>query len=207
MEILATLESWSRSLTFIPIIACSVVGFAVTIDRWRQFARRVVPPEATLQVVRARVEAGDPKAARQAVESDVSRGAALLAAALDSAGRRRQAVNDRVAFAGRKVVGELERGLGVLALLASLGPLLGLLGTVVGIVLVFNRLAASGGVATPAELAGGIGTALFTTIAGIVVGILSLVFHRYFSARVERIVTELEGLGLLTVDLVAGEDP
>ena len=113
---------------------------------------------------------------------------------------------EQVGSAGAQLAAEIEYGLGGLALLTALGPLLGLLGTVVGIVIVFNRLAASGGVATAQELAGGIGTALLTTIAGLCVGILALVVHRLLSARADHRVAELETFGLLVVDLVAGDD-
>jgi biopolymer transport protein ExbB len=206
MDLLATPESWARWLTFAPIIACSVVGLAITIDRWRALARPVIPADASLAEMRRLVETGALDGAARAAEAEPSRGAQLLAAAIGTAGRPRDIVKERVELAGRAVVAELERGLGGLALLASLGPLFGLLGTVVGIVLIFDRLATSGGIATPAELAGGIGTALFTTIAGIAVGILALVFHRYFSSRVERRITQLEGFGLAVVDLVAEKD-
>ncbi|MEN8161382.1 MAG: MotA/TolQ/ExbB proton channel family protein, partial [Myxococcota bacterium] len=153
-----------------------------------------------LAAVRRLVEAG----ARDAA-TDASRGAPLLAAAAGAAGSPRELVKERLGVAGSAAAAEVEAGLGSLALLAALGPLFGLLGTVVGIVLVFNRLAAAGGVASPAELAGGIGTALYTTIAGLVVGILALVFQRYFASRADRAVAQLEAFALFLVELVEGD--
>ena len=96
----------------------------------------------------------------------------------------------------------MEHGLGAMALIATLGPLLGLLGTVVGIVLVFNRLAVDGSVATASQLAGGIGTALYTTIAGLVVGVCGLIAHRYLTAQVDRLLAQLDTLGQELVDLL-----
>ena len=205
MDILVALEPWARSITFAPIIICSVVGLGITVDRWRELSRPVVPAPGTLDRVRELVAAGSLSVAAEMVEAEKCRGAQIVAAALDAAGRPRELVKERVELAGRAVVAQLERGLGGLALLASLGPLFGLLGTVVGIVLIFDRLSTSGGVATPAELAGGIGTALFTTIAGIAVGILALVFHRWFASRLDLRVTELEAFALAVVDVVAGD--
>ncbi len=207
MDVLTALEPWARSITFAPIVVCSVVGLGITVDRWRELSRPVVPAPGTLDRLRELLEAGSPSAAAELIQGEKCRGARLLEAALDASGRPRELVKERVELAGRAVVARLERGLGGLALLAALGPLFGLLGTVVGIVLIFDRLSTSGGVATPAELAGGIGTALFTTIAGIAVGILSLVFHRWFSSRVDRRVIELESFALAVVDVVAGEGP
>lgn len=86
-------------------------------------------------------------------------------------------------------------------MLTALGPLFGLLGTVIGIVLVFNRLATSDGMATPEDLAGGIGTELYTTIAGLIVGILALVAQRYLESRADQRVRQLEAFGTRMVKL------
>jgi biopolymer transport protein ExbB len=200
------LESWVRWLTFAPLFACSIVGMAITIQKWLEYRRPPLPRNLALHAWRERFQAGDLERAAREAEADESLGGRLLAVAIRSAGRPRQLLKEHLELAGGAAAADVEHGLGGLALLAALGPLFGLLGTVVGIVLVFNRLAATGGVASPAELAGGIGTALFTTIAGITVGILALIVHRYLSARADRIIGELESFALVAIDLVKGNE-
>jgi biopolymer transport protein ExbB len=100
------------------------------------------------------------------------------------------------------MVRELEYGLGGLALIATLGPLLGLLGTVVGIIMIFGQLTAAVGTASPQQLAGGIGTALYTTVVGLIVGVLALVSHRLIAARIDRIVADLERSTLEVIEIV-----
>lgn len=138
--------------------------------------------------------------------NDGHRGSRLIAIAAQCAARLRENVKKQVEMVGSQLSAEIDYGLGGLALLTALGPLLGLLGTVVGRVLVFDWLVGSGGAARAQELAGGIGTALLTTIAGLCVGILALVVYRYLSARADRRISELEAFGLLAVDLVKGDD-
>ena len=206
MESSIGFETTVRWLTFIPIIACSVFGLGLTLAKWSQFRRQLIPDDAVLGQLRRLIEAGDLQAAAEQGLNDSHRGSKLIATAAQCAARPRESVKEQVEMVGGQLSAEIEYGLGGLALLTALGPLLGLLGTVVGIVLVFDRLAASGGAATAQQLAGGIGTALLTTIAGLCVGILALVVHRYLSAGADRRISELEAFGLFAVDLVKGDD-
>src|SRR5690606_20720331 len=101
-------------------------------------------------------------------QQDRSLASVLLLSMLPDRGRSRVRLRERALESGARLARRLESGLDGLALIATLGPLFGLFGTVVGIVLVFERLAAGTGAASPRELAGGIGTALYTTIFGII---------------------------------------
>ena len=198
-------ETWVRLATFMPIIICSVVGFGLTIAKWLELRKPVIPPDETLARIRVALREGDQEAAAAIAREDKTRGAQfveLLAGLPAGAYARLQERGDRL---HRHIADQMERGLGAIALVATLGPLLGLLGTVVGIVLVFDRLAASGGLATPQELAGGIGTALYTTIAGLVVGVAGLVSHRYLTAQVDLALARLGALGQELVDLLCGD--
>jgi biopolymer transport protein ExbB len=91
---------------------------------------------------------------------------------------------------GRRQLGRLERGLVLLEIIAGISPLIGLLGTVLGMVTVFNAITERG-VGNPAVLSDGISKALITTIAGLVVGIPALAFHSWFSRRAEALATEI----------------
>ena len=184
---------------------CSIFGLAITLAKWRQLRRPVLPDDSTLAILRRHIEVEDFDAATEHGMNDTRPGSRLVAVATRCASRPREHVKEQMTVVGAQLAAEVEYGLGGLALLTTLGPLLGVLGTVVGIVVVF-RLPVSVGVATAQQLAGGIGTALFTTIGGICVGILALVSHRYLSATAERRIAELEAFGLFALDLVKGDD-
>jgi len=199
------LETWVRWLTFLPIVVASVVGLGLTLWKRAQLRRPNLPPPQVTHDLREFLAAQQIDKACELIQGNEARVSQIVTVVLASAGRSREAISDRAQQKGRQLASELEYGMGGLALIATLGPLLGLFGTVVGIVLVFKRLAALQGVASPQELAGGIGTALYTTIAGLIVGMLALVVHRYFAARIDRAVAELEAESGALVDQVCGE--
>jgi biopolymer transport protein ExbB len=115
----------------------------------------------------------------------------VLAAALANRHRSRDVIKEAVEDTGRHVVHELERFLNTLGTIAGVTPLLGLLGTVIGMIKVFSAIMVSG-VGNPNELAGGISEALITTAAGLTVAIPSYFFFRYFKGRVEEYVVSME---------------
>lgn len=197
---------WVRIGTFLPIVICSVVGFALTLAKWRQtrWKGRSADPRLAefLQLVREG-EYGRALALRDETAPVTVR---LAAALVERADRGRATVKDCGEVLGRQLVRELEYGLGGLAIIATLGPLFGLLGTVVGIILIFDQVSATAGLASPQQLAGGIGTALYTTVAGLVVGVLALVSHRLVAARADRIAADLEATTLEVMELVCEDD-
>ena len=198
-------EIWVRWLTFLPIIAASVVGLALSLWKRAQLRRPNLPPPQVMRDVHEFLAARQINKAQALIHGDKARASQIVEVVLSNAGRSRELITDRAQQQGRQLANGLEYGMGGLALIATLGPLLGLFGTVVGIALVFHKLAALQGVTTPQDLAGGIGTALYTTIAGLIVGILALVTHRYFAARIDRTVAELEAETAVLVDQACGE--
>jgi len=129
---------------------------------------------------------------------------AILAAGLVNHRHGRDVMKDSIEEAGRQVVHELGRFLNTLGTIASVTPLLGLLGTVVGMIKVFTAIM-SGGVGDPTILAGGISEALITTAAGLSVAIPSLMFHRYFEGRVVELVLKMEEEALKLVEILHGD--
>jgi len=129
---------------------------------------------------------------------------AVLAAGLVNRKYGREMMRVSLEEAGRQVVNELERFLNTLGTIASITPLLGLLGTVVGMIKVF-ALITSSGVGDPSVLAGGISEALITTAAGLAVAIPSLMFYRFFEGRVVYLVLRMEEEALRLVDVIHGE--
>src|SRR6202453_4523651 len=174
-----------------PIMLCSVVAAAITLERlWTLQDRRVLPPDL-MQKVWKLVEThqiNDKVILALEHNSPLGR---LLAAGLQNRHRPREILMERLEDTGRHVVYELERYLNTLGTIAGVSPLLGLLGTVTGIIRAFNAIEA-GGMGDPRVLSGGIAEALVATAAGLCVAIPSLFAYRYLRGRVERIVVEME---------------
>lgn len=174
-----------------PIIICSIAAAAIILERlWTLQEKRVLPRDVTQKVAQL-IEANqinDKVIAALEQNSPLGR---VLAAGLANRQRPREVMMERLQDTGRHVVHELERFLNTLGTIAAVSPLLGLLGTVTGIIKAFNAIQA-GGMGDPRMLSGGIAEALITTAAGLCVAIPALVAYRYLRGRVDAIVVEME---------------
>ena len=175
----------------LPIIACSIVAAAIILERlWTLQASRVLPKALTAEVWKwVKNEQLDPQHI-QALHQGSPLGQSLAAGLLNRH-ESREIVKESIQDTGRHVVHELERYLNPLGTIAAISPLLGLLGTVIGMVKVFAAITASG-VGNPAVLAGGISEALITTAAGLTVAIPSLIGYRYLRGRIDGLVVRME---------------
>ena len=175
----------------LPIMLCSIVALAIVIERfWTLRASNVVPKGVGVQVEAwAAADELDVEHLNK-LRSESALGK-VLAAALANRHRSRDVIKEAVEDTGRHVVHELERFLNTLGTIAGVTPLLGLLGTVIGMIKVFSAIMVSG-VGNPNELAGGISEALITTAAGLTVAIPGYFFFRYFKGRVEEYVVSME---------------
>lgn len=200
-------DGWVRLLTLLPILACSIVGSAVTVGKWLQFRRCQAATDRFVTQVRALGAGGQTDGLVALARVDRSLAARLVEYVLGAANGPRTRLVEHAEHAGGQLARTVERGLDTIALIATLGPLLGLFGTVVGIVIVFDRLAESEAIVSPSQLAGGIGTALYTTVAGLVVGMLALVSHRFLAVRADEVIAGLETLGQALVDVGSREQP
>ena len=184
-----------------PIILCSITAAAIVLERlWTLQDRRVMPrelPQKVWQLIEAN-QINDKVIAALEQNSPLGR---LLAAGLANRHRPREILMERLEDTGRHVVYELERFLNTLGTIAGVSPLLGLLGTVTGIIRAFNAIQA-GGMGDPRVLSGGIAEALVATAAGLCVAIPSLFAYRYLRGRVERIVVEMEKQAMRMADAV-----
>lgn len=183
----------------LPIIACSVIAAAIILERlWMLQRSRVLPPDLTRQVWEW-VSHGqlDREHIRQ-LQSGSPLGE-ILAAGLINRQRDREIMKERVQDTGRHVVHELERYLNTLGTIAAISPLLGLLGTVIGMVKVFAAITTHG-VGNPAVLAGGISEALITTAAGLSVAIPALIAYRYLRGKVDALVVHMEKEAITLVE-------
>jgi len=182
-----------------PITACSAIALAIIIERfWTLRRSAVIPPELGREVREwAATHKLDP-AHVETLRRNSPLGE-LLAAALSVRHRPREVIKERVEDVGRHVVHQLERFLNTLGTIAGISPLLGLLGTVFGMIRMFLAMLEHG-VGDANQLAGGIGEALITTAAGLCVAIPSLMFYRYFRGRVQEYVVEMEKQAIALID-------
>jgi len=186
-----------------PIIICSVVAMAIIIERfWSLQKKKILPPELVPQVwsLFRENKLDEPVLRRLKVSSPLG---CILAAGLANHKHGREVMKECIEESGRAVVHDLERFLNTLGTIAMITPLLGLLGTVFGMIEVFNALVKHGS-GDPSVLAGGISVALITTAAGLTVGIPSLMFHRYFEGLVDEYVVNMEAEALKLIDILHG---
>jgi biopolymer transport protein ExbB len=174
-----------------PIILCSIAAAAIVLERlWTLQDRRVLPRELTQKVWQLIESNQINDKVIQALEQNSPLGR-VLAAGLSHRHRSREVMMERLEDTGRHVIHELERFLNTLGTIAAVSPLLGLLGTVVGIIEAFNAIQA-GGMGDPRALSGGIGQALIATAAGLIVAIPALLAHRALRSKIDDIVIAIE---------------
>ena len=174
-----------------PIIALSIAAAAIVLERlWSLQPARIIPPELHDKVWKL-VAAGQLSDRHIEAIAQNSPLGKVLAAGLANRHRPREWVKEAIEDTGRHVAHELERFLNMLGTIAAVSPLMGLLGTVIGIISAFNAIT-HGGVGDPRALSGGIGQALITTAAGLVVAIPSLMGYRYLRGRVDELVIAME---------------
>ena len=187
-----------------PIILCSVVALAIIVERaWSLRQRRVVPSDLVARVWRQASKGPVTEEQIRAVRAHSPLGR-ILAVGLLNRDRDRQIMKEAIEEVGRAVSHELERFLTALGTIAAITPLLGLLGTVIGMISVFTTIT-NLGVGDPAELAGGISQALITTAAGLSVAIPSLIFYRHFRGKVDALTVEMEQEAIKLVEVLHGD--
>ncbi|MCP1726703.1 biopolymer transport protein ExbB [Natronospira proteinivora] len=187
----------------LPIILCSVIAFGIVAERlWTLRTSRVTPPHLAAEAWQW-LQSGELSDERIKALRNNSPLGRILAAGLMHRHGDRQLMKDTVEDTGRHVVHDLERYLNTLGTIAAITPLLGLLGTVVGMVRVFTAITAHG-VGDPGALAGGISEALLTTAGGLTVAIPSLIAYRYLRGRVDELVVDMEQQAMKLVDALSG---
>ncbi len=188
----------------LPILACSVLALAIVAERlWALQIRRVIPRHLVAQVwtwVR-KGELDEQRLQQLRLSSPLGR---VLAAGLANRRHAREIMKEAIEDTGRHVAVELERYLNTLGTIAAITPLLGLLGTVIGMIKVFSAITVHG-VGNPGVLAGGISQALITTAAGLAIAIPSLMFYRYLRGRVDMLVVRMEQEAMKMVEVMHGE--
>ena len=175
----------------IPLLLLAVVALAIVVERFWTLRRKEVMPPGLGAEVRSWAARGQLDPAHIESLRRNSPLGALLAAALDARNRPREQIRERLEDVGRHLVHRMEKYLNALGTIAAAGPLLGLLGTVVGMIQMFLGIL-DHGVGDVNQLAGGIGKALVCTATGMIVAIPALMFHRYFRGRIGGYAIEME---------------
>jgi biopolymer transport protein ExbB len=185
------------------LLAVSIVAVALIIERFVILREEKIVPTGLLdKVVAAYQRQGVTEEVLAKLTQDSPLGA-VLAAGLRNYKSSRYVMKDAIEEAGRTVTHELERFLTTLGTIATISPLMGLFGTVVGMIEIFGSQSPSG--TNPQELAHGISVALYNTGFGLVIAIPAMIFFRHFRGRVESFVVEMEQQAAKLVDVVHGE--
>ena len=190
----------------VPILLCSVVAMAIVVERFWALRRDRIAPANLVAQVRQWARSGELSEERLRAMRRGSSLGRVLAAGLSARDRSREVMKESIENVGRHVVHDLERYLNALGTIAAIAPLLGLLGTVIGMIKVFAVIT-SQGVGDPGVLASGISEALLTTAAGLTVAIPALMFHRYFRGRIDGLVVTMEAEALKMVEALHGLPP
>lgn len=191
-------------LIMVPIIACSVLALAIVFERFWTLRKSRVAPESTISELWRWIKKKELNARRLKALHDSSPMGRVLASGLMNAKHGRDIMKESIEHEASQVVHELERFLNPLGTVATITPLLGLLGTVIGMIKVFAEIQLAG-VGDAGNLAGGISQALTTTAAGLSVAIPALICHRYFIRRVDELVVNMEQEAIKLVEVVHGD--
>ena len=189
----------SGGVLMYPLLLCSILVIGITIERyWSLDPKKVAPRHQSAEVWKLikdnKLDKDNLKRLRQS--SDLGQ---ILAAGLSNSRMGRDVMKDSIQEAAARVVHDLERFLAILGTIAAIAPLLGLLGTVIGMIKVFTALNLEGA-GNAGALAGGISEALITTAAGLIVAIPAMIAYRFFVRRVDSLVVQMEQDAVKIVD-------
>jgi biopolymer transport protein ExbB len=185
----------------IPIALCSIIALAIFLERlWSLRRSRVIPRDFLIEIEDLIRREKIPEAITRC-RKDNSSMANIILVGIRNFGKRREIVKEGIEEIGRREAAILERYINVVGTIAAIAPLLGLLGTVFGMIKAFNVISIQG-VGNPSSLAGGISEALITTAAGLVVAIPTFVLYRYLANKADALIVEMEENSIRMVDLL-----
>jgi biopolymer transport protein ExbB len=189
-----------------PILLCSVIALAVALERFFTLRRAQINTRQFMATIRTVLEHNRVDDAVAICDENAGPIAHILKAGILKHDRPRAVIREAIENAGMLEVPRLERYLNVLATVANISPLIGLLGTVQGMIRCFWMIQSKMGVVNPSDLAEGIGNALITTAGGLLVAIPTLVLYNYYLSRVNGMVHEMEISSAELLDLLTGEE-
>jgi biopolymer transport protein ExbB len=187
------------------LLVASIISLALIIERAVSLRRSIIVPPGFLEKLVAELrQSGVSEDLIKRVQAHSPLGR-VLAAGLRNVRASREAMKEAIEEAGHAVAHDLERFLTTLGTIATVSPLMGLFGTVIGMIELFGAQNPAGGGTDPQQLAHGISVALYNTGFGLMIAIPSLIAHRHYRAQVDSIIIEMEQQAIRLVDVVHGE--
>ncbi len=184
-----------------PIAFCSILALGIFLERlWNLREKKIIPKDFLIEVEDL-INRRKIHEAMIVCRRDKSSMSSIIFEGIRNFNQSREALKDAVEGVGRQEAAKLERYVGIVGTVASIAPLLGLLGTVTGMIKAFNVISMQG-VGNPGSLAEGISEALITTAAGLIVAIPAYVMYRYLISKVDRIIMTMEKYSMHMVDLL-----
>jgi biopolymer transport protein ExbB len=186
----------------IPLVICSIIAIYIFVERLRAINRANVNPEAFMGKIKELVQKGDINGAKILCSQHDTPIARMIEKGVSRIGSPLKNIEASIENVGKIEVFRLEKNLSVLATVAGAGPMIGFLGTVVGMVGAFIAIAQEEGSVSPKLLADGIYTAMITTVAGLIVGIIAYLGYNYLVTLVSKVVHKMEYTSIEFIDLL-----
>lgn len=184
-----------------PILICFIIGLAVAIERIIYLNMATINTKKLLNDLDSALKSGGAKAALTVCQNTPGPVAGIFAEGLNRADEGIDVVEKAVVSYGGVEMGKMEKALPWLSLFIALAPMLGFLGTVVGMIFAFDKIEAAGDI-SPTVVAGGIKVALLTTVGGLIVAMILQIFYNYIMSKIEGLVNEMEEASINFVDML-----
>ncbi len=192
--------------TAIPLMIASIFSLAVIIEKTVFFARNKQNNKNLIRKVEMMIDEGDTMSAYNQLKGKKGPNVKLLSTALSNLDEDPERIREALQVTGQNEIRKMEKHLTILDVIAMIAPLLGLLGTVLGIISSFNILGGAAGVGDPAQISAGIASALISTAIGLIIAIPTAIFYSYFSKIVDRRAHQLNQSIVEIMDVVDGND-
>ncbi|TAF65825.1 MAG: MotA/TolQ/ExbB proton channel family protein [Cytophagales bacterium] len=202
-EVMTILDlAFKGGVTMIPIVLLSLIGLYIFIERFITIKRAGGNPSTFMKKVKEAVMQGRVEEAKQLCQKKNSPVARMIEKGITRLGSPLKNIETSIEYVGKIEVYRLERGLSMLATVAGAAPMVGFLGTVIGMIESFMVISQQEGAISPQLLSSGIYTAMVTTVAGLIVGILANIGYNYLIAQVQRVVHTMEYYSMDFIDLL-----
>ena len=186
------------------VLACLILGLAIAIERIIYLNFATTNTEKLTSDVESALKSGGVNAAKEVCKNTPGPVASIFYQGLDRAGEGVESAEKAVVAYGGVQMGQLEKNVSWISLFIALAPMLGFMGTVIGMINAFDRIEAAGDM-QPSLVAGGIKIALLTTVFGLIVAIILQVFYNYIVAKIDSIVNDMEDASITLIDILSAQ--
>lgn len=184
-----------------PVLLCLIIGLAIVVERIIFLNLATTNNEKLLNKIEAAITSGGVDAAKEVCRNTRGPVASIFYQGLDRAHEGIEIVEKSIVSYGSVQMGQMERGLIWISLFIALAPMLGFMGTVVGMIQAFDAIEAAGDI-SPTLVAGGIKVALLTTVAGLIVAVILQIFYNYLVSKVDGLVNGMEDASISLIDIL-----